>query len=98
MKIFSQKLSRDPYPKFITVLIAQTLTSSYPGIMVRDLYTVWIEVDETLPWIELKGEYQRRREAREAVRDFAESLNTKIVKFAEKRKAMKSLATIRASR
>jgi len=32
------------------------------------LYAVWIKIDDTLPWIELKGTYQTRGEARKAAK------------------------------
>jgi hypothetical protein len=61
----------------------------------RDLFAVWIKVDETLPWIELKGAYQTRREARRAAEGFLNSMQMKIVSVPEKRSQMKVLATIR---
>jgi len=63
--------------------------------MVKNLYAVWIKVDETLPWIELKGTYQTRREARKGAKDFLSSIKVKVVATPEKRKQMKALATIR---
>jgi len=63
--------------------------------MVKNLYAVWIKIDETLPWIELKATYQTRREAKKAAKDFLNSIKVKIVATPEKRKQMKALATIR---
>lgn len=63
--------------------------------MVKSLYDVWIRVDETLPWIELKGSYQSRKEARKAAKDFFSSMQVKIVSIPERRKQIKTLATIR---
>jgi len=62
---------------------------------VKSLYGVWIKVDETLPWIELKGSYQTRKEARKAAKDFLSSMQVKIVPMPESRKQIKALATIR---
>lgn len=63
--------------------------------MVKNLYTTWIKIDETLPWIELKGVYQTKREAKKAAKDLLGSIKVKIVAAPEKRKQMKALATIR---
>ncbi len=35
---------------------------------VKALYIVWAKVDESLPWIELKGIYGTRKAAKEAAR------------------------------
>jgi hypothetical protein len=63
--------------------------------MVKNMYAAWIKVDETLPWIELKGTYQTRREAQKAIKDFLNNTEARIVVLPEKQKPMKALATIR---
>jgi hypothetical protein len=60
--------------------------------MVKNLYAVWIKIDETLPWIELKGEYQTKKEAKRATNELLACTKTKIVKFPEKRNPKKQLA------
>jgi len=65
--------------------------------MVKNLYAVWIKIDETLPWIELKGEYQTRRAAKKAVEEFLSNIKIKIVKASESGK-VKALATAKAIR
>jgi hypothetical protein len=70
-------------------------TASITKEMVKDLYAVWVKVDETLPWIELKGAYQTRREARRAAEGFLNSTQMKIVSMPEKRNQMRALATIK---
>jgi hypothetical protein len=62
------------------------------------LYTVWIKIDETLPWIELKGEYGTRREARKRANEFLSSAKTKIVEIPEKKRPMKPLAYVKTTR
>ena len=62
------------------------------------MYTVWVRIDETLPWIELKGKYLTRREAKKAAKDAQESLKTKIVELPERRNTMEPLATMRVAR
>jgi hypothetical protein len=59
------------------------------------LYTVWIKIDKTLPWIEVEGSYQTRREAKKAAEDFLNSIQMKIVTIPEKGKQMKAMVTIR---
>jgi len=66
--------------------------------MVKNLYAVWIKIDETLPWIELKGEYQTRREAKKAANEFLNMVKIKIVEFPEKRTSVKALASVKATR
>jgi hypothetical protein len=66
--------------------------------MVKNLYTVWIKIDETLPWIELKDEYQTRREAKKRAKEFLGSMKTKIVEAPEKERHMKPLAYVKTAR
>ena len=66
--------------------------------MVKNLYVVWIKIDETLPWIELKGEYQTRREAKEAANEFLNVVKIKIMEIPEKRSPMKALEFVKATR
>jgi hypothetical protein len=61
------------------------------------MYTVWIKINETLPWIELEGIYQTRKEAKEAAEKFLNSIDTKIVELPAKKKRVKALATIRTA-
>jgi hypothetical protein len=63
--------------------------------VVKDLYVIWIKVDETLPWVELKETYQTRVEARKAAEGFVNTIQMKIVSMPEKRNQMKALATIK---
>jgi len=56
------------------------------------LYAVWIKIDETLPWIELKGKYKTRGEAKKGARDILDGAGMRIVKMPEKRR-VKALAT-----
>jgi hypothetical protein len=57
-----------------------------------------MKIDETLPWIELEGIYQTKREAEEAAEKFLNSMETKIVELPTKKKRVKALATIRTAR
>jgi hypothetical protein len=60
------------------------------------LYIVWVKIDESFPWIELKGTYQNKREAKEAAKQALRTVEIKIVKVADKKKPVKALATARA--
>jgi hypothetical protein len=66
--------------------------------MVKNLYTVWMKIDETLPWIELKGTYQTKMEAKRAADKILNSIEIRIVKMPEKRRRMKALATVKHAR
>ena len=66
--------------------------------MVKNLYTVWIKIDETLPWIELKGEYQTRRDAKRAANEFLSMVKIKTVEIQEKRSPVKALEVVKATR
>jgi len=63
--------------------------------MVENLHAVWIKIDETLPWIELKGTYETRREAKEAAKNCLYKTQMKIVAMPEKSRQLKAVATIR---
>jgi len=58
------------------------------------LYTVCVKIDETLPWIELKGKYKTRREAKKAAKDTLSCAEIRVVEIADKKRRVKTLATI----
>jgi hypothetical protein len=62
------------------------------------LYAVWIRIDETLPWIELKKEYTTRKEARQAAQYAIGRLAAKLVRISQEDKPLKVLATVRINR
>ncbi|MEM3597284.1 MAG: hypothetical protein QXJ53_04075 [Candidatus Bathyarchaeia archaeon] len=53
------------------------------------MYAVWVKLDEALPWIELKGDYQNRKEAKEAAKQILKSAKIKVVKVADRKKPLK---------
>ena len=53
---------------------------------------MWIKIDETLPWIELKGKYKTRGEAEKAAREILARAEMRIVEMPEKRR-VKALVT-----
>ena len=64
--------------------------------MVKNLYSIWIKIDETLPWIELKDTYHTRKEANKAAEDFLKSLHMEIVEIPTKGNQIKALATVKS--
>jgi hypothetical protein len=63
--------------------------------MVKKLYAVWVKIDETMPWIELKGTYETRRAAQKAAKDLQGKIIVKVVSIDKKRKEMKALVTVK---
>lgn len=53
------------------------------------MYAIWIKIDESLPWIELKEDYRNRKEAREAAKRILKNAKIKIVKITNRKKALK---------
>jgi hypothetical protein len=62
------------------------------------LYAAWIKIDETLPWIELKGEYLTRGEAKKATEKILKGTEIKIVKLGVKKEPMKTLVVAKVRR
>lgn len=62
------------------------------------MYAVWIRIDETLPWIELKKEYATRKEARQSAQYVIGRLAVKLVRISQEDKSLKVLATVRINR
>lgn len=63
--------------------------------MVENLHAIWIKIDETLPWIELRGTYETRKDAKEAAKSCLYRTQVKIVAIPEKAQQLKAIATIR---
>ncbi|MEM3088879.1 MAG: hypothetical protein QXP20_07180 [Candidatus Bathyarchaeia archaeon] len=62
------------------------------------MYIIWIKIDETLPKIELKGEYQTRKEAKRAAQQIIDGIKVEIINASQKRTAIKPLATAKVIR
>lgn len=80
------------------IIVLMTAADSSFKVVVAGLYTVWIRINETLPWIELKGEYHTRREARQAAEQTLRNTLLKIVNIPQESRSIKTLATTRISR
>jgi hypothetical protein len=61
---------------------------------VKALYIVWVKVDESLPWIELKGIYRTRKAAKEAARELFGGAAIKVVRVNVKAEGIRTLAAI----
>lgn len=54
--------------------------------MVKNLYAVWVRLDETLPWIELKGTYGTKRKAKQVAKEILNHAKIKIVEMSKRKK------------
>lgn len=57
------------------------------------MHAIWVKIDESLPWIELKGTYETRKDAKNAARNCMHRTQVKIVAIPENRKQLKAIAT-----
>lgn len=64
----------------------------------KKLYAAWVKIDETLPSIELKGEYPTKKEARKAAREILNTAKIEVIRVTENKKPIKALATIKSKR
>jgi hypothetical protein len=58
------------------------------------MYSAWIKIDDSLPWIELEEAFQTKAEAQKAVKEILGKTKIKIAKLPKQEKRIK--ATIRA--
>jgi hypothetical protein len=59
------------------------------------MYTVWIKIDESLPWIELKETFQTKTQAQEAMKEKLNKVKIKIVKMHTKKKPLEASITLK---
>ena len=62
------------------------------------MYTVLIRVDETLPWIELKGDYETRKEARHAAEKAIRKIAVMVLNIPQEKRPLNALAVMKAGR
>jgi hypothetical protein len=60
------------------------------------LYSIWIKIDKAFPWIELKGEYETKMQARQAAKMTISRIAVKLVNMRLETNTMKALVTVRA--
>jgi hypothetical protein len=64
----------------------------------ESMYYVMVKIEESLPWIELKGEYATRTEARQAAQRVMQRIGTKIANIPDEKRSMRAVVTVRAKR
>ncbi len=60
------------------------------------MYTAWIKIDETLPWIEINKDYATKKEAKKAAKKVLNNAKIRIAKVSRKEK-VRVVATTKAS-
>lgn len=58
-------------------------------------YVAWIKIDETLPWIELKGTYRTKAEAKKAVKNVLDRARLRIMRISEEGESQKKIELIK---
>ncbi len=64
----------------------------------ESMYYVMVKIEESLPWIELKGEYATRTEARQGAQRVMQRIGMKIASIPDERRSMRAVVTVRAKR
>jgi hypothetical protein len=59
------------------------------------MYSAWVKIDDSLPWIELKEAFQTRTEAYEAIKEKLSKVKIKIVELPQRRNPMKVSITVK---
>jgi hypothetical protein len=59
------------------------------------MYSAWIKIDDSLPWIELEGTFQTKAAAQEAVKERRSKVKIKIVKMSKQEKQIKATIRVR---
>jgi hypothetical protein len=59
------------------------------------MYSAWVKIDDSLPWIELKEAFQTKNEAQEAIKEKLSKVKIKIVEMPPRRNPIKASITIK---
>ena len=59
------------------------------------MYSAWIKIDDSLPWIELEEAFQTKAEAKKAVKEILSKAKIKISKLPKKGKRIKAKVRVR---
>ena len=54
------------------------------------MYSAWIKIDDSLPWIELEGAFQTKAEALKAIKEKRSKVKIKIVNVPKQEKQVKA--------
>jgi hypothetical protein len=87
--------SRNQYSDFTTVLIVSAGNAFHSLRAWNLMYSAWVKIDDSLPWIELKEAFQTRTEAQEAIKEKLSKVKTKIVELPQRTNTMKVSITVK---
>jgi hypothetical protein len=59
------------------------------------MYSAWVKIDDSLPWIELKEAFQNKTEAQEAIRRKLSKVKIKIVEMPRRKNTTKASITVK---
>lgn len=59
------------------------------------MYSAWIKIDDSLPWIELEESFQTKAEAQRTVKDILSKAKIKISKLPKQEKQIKATIRVR---
>jgi hypothetical protein len=59
------------------------------------MYSAWIKIDDSLPWIELEEAFQTKDEAQKAVKEILSKTKIKISKLPKQEKQIKAAIRVR---
>jgi len=59
------------------------------------MYSAWIKIDDSLPWIELEGVFQTKAAAQKALKERRSKVKIKIVKMSKQEKQIKATIRVR---
>ena len=59
------------------------------------MYSAWIKIEDTLPWIELEEAFRTKAEAQKAVKEILSKAKIKIAKLPKQEKKIKATVIVR---
>jgi hypothetical protein len=59
------------------------------------MYSAWVKIDDSLPWIELKEAFQTKTEAQEAIKEKLNKVKIKIVEMPQRKNQIKASITVK---
>jgi hypothetical protein len=57
------------------------------------MYSAWVKIDDSLPWIELKEVFQTKNEAQGAIKEKLSKVKIKIVEMSPRKSPIKASIT-----
>ena len=59
------------------------------------MYSAWIKIDDSLPWIELKEVFQTKTEAQEAIKEKLSKVKIQVVEMPSRNNSIKASITVK---